>query len=220
MKYKSGEVSIFMVLMIVFIVLFVAAGSVAVWSYLNYVEKRDNVDTIVAYEVAVARREQADELEADFIEREKQPNLVFSGPEEYGSLNFSYPRTWSVYEASTDASRNPGYQAFLHPIVVPSITDNQSRFALRVTISGSNIDTMMRNYSRGISDGTITSIALSSIGQQANVTGIRLDGAITRDIIGSLIMFGVRDRTIILQTDADAFRADFDAIISTITFVP
>ena len=48
--------------------------------------------------------------------------------------------------------------------------------------------------------------------------GTRLDGSFTEDIRGSAVIFKIRDKTVTLRSDAETFRADFDALIKTITF--
>jgi hypothetical protein len=48
--------------------------------------------------------------------------------------------------------------------------------------------------------------------------GTRLDGSFSKDIRGSAVIFKIRDKTVTIRTDADTFRADFDALVATITF--
>ena len=67
-----------------------------IWMYLQYDEARTDVDGQIADAVAVAKDEQATKDEADFLEREKNPYLNFSGPVDYGELSFKYPKTWSI----------------------------------------------------------------------------------------------------------------------------
>ena len=49
-------------------------------------------------------------------------------------------------------------------------------------------------------------------------SGTRLDGKFSDDIRGAAVIYKIRDKTAVIQTDADTFKADFDALIKTITF--
>lgn len=198
---------------IVFIITTVAAGGVLVWALMNYFDQKNNVDTKVASAVADAEKKQADELEADFNERDKAPNRQFAGPEDYGSLAFDYPKTWSVY-VEKDASSSSSYQAYLNPVVVPPISSSQ-QFALRVSIEARDTDQVIASYQSLVKKGDLKSSAVKLDGQD----GTRLDGLFSKDIRGSAVIFKIRDKTVTIRTDADVFKADFDALISTITFV-
>lgn len=198
---------------IIFIITTVVAGGVLVWALMNYFDQKNNVDTKVASAVATAKKEQADELEADFNERDKSPSRQFAGPEDYGSLAFDYPKTWSVY-VDKDASSSSSYQAYLNPVVVPPISNSQ-QFALRVSIEARDTDQVIASYQSLVKKGDLTSSAVKIDGQD----GTRLDGLFSKDIRGSAVIFKIRDKTVTIRTDADAFKADFDTLVSTITFV-
>jgi hypothetical protein len=195
------------------IILTLAVGSVAVWAYINYNDQKANVDTKVAEAVAEAKKEQADDDEAKFAEREKEPNREFVGPDDYGRLTFSYPKTWSVYVAEDNSSRGGTYEAYLNPITVPPVSDKQ-QYALRITIESQSYDEVIENYQDLVTDGKLSSSSVSANDQ----TGARFDGNFTDDIRGSAVIFKIRDKTLTLQTDADTFKPDFDALITTIKF--
>jgi hypothetical protein len=215
MRYKSGEVDIWTIITIVLGVLFLAAGSLAIWAYISYSDQKNNVDSKVLEAVATAKKEQADEDEKKFAEREKEPRRDFVGPEDYGRLTFKYPKTWSVYEAST-AAAGGNYEAYLNPIVVPPV-NNKALFALRTTVYAKDFDSINKQYEQAVKKGDLKSSPLETIGK-TDATGIRYDGAITKDMRGSLIVFKLRDKTVVMQTDAETFKPDFDAIIETIDF--
>ncbi|MDR0397950.1 MAG: hypothetical protein LBH36_02085 [Candidatus Nomurabacteria bacterium] len=215
MKYKSGEVDTWMIVNIVLGVLFLAASGFAVWAFISYQDQKNNVDSIVAERVATAKKEQADEDDEKFSQREKEPNRGFVGPEDYGRLTFKYPKTWSVYVAS-DASNGGNYEAYLNPITVPTVSSREI-FALRVTIYDRDFDQLNKTYEPLVKKGDLKSTPLETIGE-TDATGIRYDGAITRNMRGSLIVFKLRDKSVVMQTDAETFKPDFDALIKTIDF--
>lgn len=211
-KKERGAIDGWMLSTIGLIILCIGAGSLAIWAYLNYQEQKTNVDGKVDVAVAEAVRDQTETLQASFLEEEKKPNEEFAGPEDYGLVSFMYPKTWSVYVAR-DASSGGNYEAYLHPVVVPPVS-NTEQFALRVLIETKDYDTVVSSYERRITDGKLRSSTFAVNGE----TGVRLDGNFTDDIRGSAVIFKVRDKTVTLRSDADTFRPDFDALIATVKF--
>jgi hypothetical protein len=189
----------------------IAAGFL-VWALINYFDQKNNVDTKIATAVAEARKDQADQDEAKFLEREKDPNRQFVGPEDYGRLQFDYPKTWSLY-VEKDATSGSTYEAYLNPVAVPSVS-NSTQFALRVLIESKDYDQVINSYQTAVRRGDLTSSTVKADEQ----SGTRLDGKFSNDIRGSAVIFKIRDKTVTLRTDAETFRPDFNALIGTITF--
>jgi len=211
-KYEQGKISGSLLAIIGLSVLVVSAGSLAIWAFLNYNEQKSNVDGKIDLAVAEAKKAQADEDEAKFAEREKEPNRQFVGPDNFGRLVFDYPKTWSVYVAK-DGTESNSFEAYLNPVSVPPVSRDQ-QFALRVTIEQKDYDEVIRSYESLVEEGKLRSSATSSMGHN----GTRLDGNFSDNIRGSAVIFRVRDKTITLRTDADTFKPDFDALIKTIDF--
>lgn len=205
----STPVIVTIVLLSIFVVAF---AGLAIWAYLNYDDQRTNVNLKIDAAVAKAEKQQADELEAKFLEREKEPNRVFTGPSDYGSLSFKYPKTWSVYLASEGGGRN-GYEAYFNPVVVPPVSEEE-RFALRVTIMNQSYEEVIKDFQSQVEDGNLRSSATKANGEN----GTRLDGNFSDDIRGAAVVYKIRDKTAILRTDADTFKPDFDRLIKTLTF--
>ena len=201
------------ILTFVFIFTTVAALGLATWALINYFDQKQAVDSKVSDAVAVAVKEQADKDAADFLEKEKQPNRQFVGPEDYGRLSFDYPKTWSIYVAK-DASSGGTYEAYFSPVAVPTVSTSQ-QYALRVLIEEKDYDKVIDSYSNLVSKGELKSSSVTADGQ----TGTRLDGAFSKDIVGSAVIFKIRDKTVTLRSDAQTFvDPDFNALIQTITF--
>ena len=213
--YNKGAVDGWMISTIGLIILVLGSGSLAIWAYMNYNEAKTDIDGKIALAEAEAKKEQAEEDEAKFAEREKEPRREFIGPDDYGRLSFTYPKTWSVYVAK-DAQKGGDYEAFLHPVQVPSL-ENQAtqQVALRLQIVDKDYDVYLKQYERLVSDGKLRSSTVSVNGEN----GIRFDGDFTKDIRGAAVIFKIRDKTAVLRTDADTFKPDFEALIKTVTFV-
>lgn len=210
---ESGAVSGSLIAIVALIFLFIIAGSLAIWAYLQYNEARTNVDGKVDVAVAEAKKEQADADEQKFAQREKEPNRQFVGPDDYGRVTFDYPKTWSVYEAK-DVSKNGGtYEAYLNPVKVPPVSATQ-QFALRVLIEEKDYPTVLETYQSKIKDGKLRSSSFSANGND----GTRIDGSFTEEIRGSAVIFKIRDKTLTVRTDANTFKPDFDVLIKTLNF--
>jgi hypothetical protein len=210
--YEHGGVSGSLLAIIGLIVLVLVAGSFAIWAYLNYNEQKTDVDGKIDLAVVQGKKEQSDEDEKKFAEREKEPNRTFIGPDDYGRLTFDYPKTWSVYEA-TAITKGGDYEAYLNPISVPPVSSTQ-QYSLRVLIQEKDYDQVVKSYESLVKKGDLRSSATSANGNN----GTRFDGSFSKDIRGSSVIYRIRDKTVTVQTDADTFKPDFENIIKTIKF--
>ena len=209
---EQGMANPWLIVGIIFIITTLAATGGMTWALMNYLDQKDNVDTKVSSAVNTAVKAQADKDAADFQAEEKKPNRDFAGPEDYGALSFAYPKTWSVF-VEREASVAGVYQAYLNPVSVPPISATQ-QFALRVTIETKDYDTVLNAYQPQVKKGELKSSAVKANGQD----GTRLEGAFTKDIRGSAVIFKIRDKTVTMRTDADTFKGDFNAIVESIAF--
>ena len=211
-KNENGAITGSLIANILLSVLFVAAGSAAIWAFMNYTEQKTNVDGKIDVAVAEARKEQSDIESAKFAEREKEPNRQFVGPDDYGRVIFDYPKTWSVYVAK-DVTEGGDYLAYLNPVTVPPVSDKQ-QFSLRVIVEQNDYDKVTTEYDARVKKGDLRSSGVTANGN----TGIRFDGNFSKDIRGAAVIFKVRDKSVTLRTDADTFKPDFEIIIKTINF--
>ncbi len=193
---------------------FLLVGSLAfgVWSFVNYLDQKQDVDIKISKAVDAAKKEQADADEIKRQESLKVPNLVFYGPSDYGRVTFNYPKTWSTY-VSKDGSSGGSFEAYLNPVAVPPITSGQL-FALRVVIKTEDYDKALTSYSSLVKSGKLESSAVSADGSN----GTRFDGNFSDNLRGSLVIFKIRDKTLTIRTDANTFTEDFNAIVSSIEF--
>ena len=186
-----------------------------IWMTLQYNDVRDDVDGQIAVEVAKARDEQAQVDEAEFLEREKYPYKTFSGPADYGQLSFEYPKTWSVYVAE-DAATGGDFNAYFNPIQVNAMSKNTIN-ALRVTIRNKSFDDVAAEYQRYMDrkDSNLSVESITVNGATAN----RYTGTIPdTDLSGYVVIFKIRDKTAVMQTDSVLFKDEFDKPINTVKF--
>lgn len=192
--------------LIISVVVMLGLGGFGIWSYVQYLDQRDYTDEKIAVAVTDANAAQKEELEADFAEREKEPYRRWVSPASVGSVEIQYPRTWSGYVEEDVGGSNP-VDAFFHPSVVPA--DKKTQYALRLVVDETAYEKIIEDYDRELEEGTVTAKPIEISG----VTGQRFDGQIERDISGALVIFPLRDKTLQIWTQSNAYVADFNSII-------
>ncbi len=187
--------------------LLVIAIAGLVWLLVDYLDLKNNFDSKTNFAVAEAKKKQADKLEADFAEREKEPNLQFVGPEDLGRLTFKYPKTWSTY-----IDEGTSYQAYFAPKFVKKYKTD-SKYSLRLKIENKEYETVLKKYDSLVKKGELK----TSVFKVGEVNGTRLDGKFSKTLRGSAVIIKNRDKTITLQTDLSTFSKEFDDLVKTIT---
>lgn len=189
---------------IVFIVLYIQ-------KYIEWDAISTDVDGQITSAVAVAREETATEMEEQFAEREKYDYKQFSGPVDYGSFSFEYPKTWSVY-VSKDAANGGDFEAYLNPREVPPVSAS-AIIALRVRIRDTSFDSVAKSYENSIKNGKLELKTQTVGGVLANV----YTGEISNGRRGAIMLLKLRDKTVMLQTDAETFLNDFYRVLDSVT---
>ncbi len=213
-NHERGAISASIFAIIALTILVVAFGSFGIWSYVNYMDQKSDVEGKVEGAVAKAKLEQSTADEKRFAQREKEPMKQFVGPSDYGRLTFDYPKTWSVYQA-TDVAVGGGvtFQAYLNPVIVPPLTETQ-KLALRVTIEQINYDQKLASYDKQIKKGELK----SSVYTDGTHTGTMLVGNFSKEMISTAILLKMRDRTLMMRTDGDVFSEDYATLLKTVKF--
>ena len=189
-----------------------------IWMFVQYDEKRTDVDGQIAEAVVKAVDENTTKLENEFTEREKYPYLTFAGPADYGELTFEYPKTWSVYVAK-DARNGGDFEAYFNPVEVNEISDTNVD-ALRLSILDTAFDDVAETYQREL-EGDEPAMRLDSItiGQANNITANRYAGKIPgTEFMGYVVVFKIRDKTVVMQTDSVLFEEDYIKLLSSVRF--
>ena len=203
---ESGAANPLLISSIILAILSAALGSVMVWALINYNDQKVNVDSKIEVAVTDAKKVQTDEDEKKFIEREKAPYVQYVGPEDLGRVTFNYPKTWSVYNGYDPKSGE--LAVYLHPGVIPFVATGQ-QFAVELKVVRRSYEQSLKTYESLVKKGDLKSAPIVVNG----FTGVRLDGKFSKVIEGSVVMFKLRDKTLIVATDANTFRPDFDGII-------
>ena len=182
----------------------------------DYNEVKSDIDSQIAVAVAGAVDENTLKLENEFAEREKSPSRSFTGPEDYGSLSFEYPKTWALY-VSADASKGGDYVAYFNPVQIDAINNKNSLYALRLTITTKSSESIiadyqskMKNKNSNLSMDTFVINDVTINRYTGNIPGTEYNGYI--------VVVKIRDKTAILQTDSYLFESDFNNILNTLDF--
>lgn len=213
-NYERGVISTSIFAIIALTILLIAFGSFGIWSYLNYVDQKKDVDGRVEEAVAKAKLEQSTIDEEKFSEREKQPMRQFVGPIDYGRLTFDYPKTWSAYQA-TDVSKGGGvtYEAYLNPILVPPVSET-NKIAVRVKIEQKTYDQTLATFDKQVQKGELK----TSVYNDGVHIGTIMVGNFSKDMISTAVFIKMRDRTLTMRTDGDVFKDDFTTLLKTVKF--
>lgn len=186
-----------------------------IWMFVQYSETREDVDGQIAVAVAAAKDEQAKADEEEFSEREKYPYNTFSGPADYGQLTFEYPRTWSVYVAA-DAANGGDFEAYFNPIQVNTVSKDTIN-ALRLVIRNKSFDDVAAEYQRYLDRGNYN-LKVGTITVNGTTANIYEGTIPNTDLNGYIVIFKIRDKTAVMQTDSVLFKTDFDKLIETVKF--
>ena len=152
-------------------------------------------------------------------EAAKSPVAVYKGPDTYGTVVVSYPKTWSAYVDSTGRGQAllDGYFA---PLVVPSISDKGSVFALRIQVLNQAYASVVQQQTSAQQSGKVT-ISPYSLPKVPSVVGVKVVGNISSEKSGTLIILPLRDKTLQISTEGTQYLNDFNTyVLPSATFSP
>lgn len=207
---QEGTLDPLMIPLIVSVVLVIGLAVFGSWSYLQYLDQKNNVEATVETAVTEAEVAQKTVLEAEFAEQSKKPNVKWVSAASIGSIELTYPRTWSGFVDESDSGSNP-LNGFFHPKVVPA---DGANYALRILVDEKDYTREVASYDQEIEKGVVKAKAIT----RAGVTGVRLEGEIDTKYSGAIVIFPLRDKTVRIWTESDVYLPDFNKIISSLTF--
>ena len=212
---KDNSTLVFIIVIVFLSVLMVTFFGLFIWKLMDYNEISTDVNGQIDVAVAAAKDKQAMELEQEFSEREKYEYRIFSGPVDYGQLSFEYPKTWSVYVAS-DASKGGDFKAYFNPIQVNEVSDS-TIMALRVSVRDKDFETVAEEYQKYVQarDSKLSMSSVTFNGITANKYVGTIPGT---ELNGVVVIFKIRDKTAVIQTDSVNFEADYNKLLDTVQF--
>jgi len=216
---QTGAMNALLLPLILMIIFFIGVAAFAVWAFSSREDYKNNVNQKITAANAKAVQAEDAKKDAQFAEDYKKPLKVYSGPAAFGSLQLSYPKTWSGYVDETP-NGIADVDGYFYPGVVPDTQAQNSAFALRVQVVNQSYSNVMQNFATYISSKKVTSIPYS-LPKVSSIIGSRLDGEIIQNKQGSMIVLPMRDKTLKLWTEASQFENDFNnTILPNFTFSP
>lgn len=199
-------------------VMLVGALGFAIWAFMERGTYKDKSDEIVAREVKLAEQRVSTEKDKQFVEEEKKPNKQYRGPSTFGSVEFSYPKTWSAH-IDEKADGNTPISGFLHPDFVPGLKSGTA-FALRIEVVTDSYDNVLKSLDSKVRSGKIA-VTPYRAELVPDVLGSRVEGEVNTGQKNIVVLFPIRDKTLKVSTESETFYKDFnETILKTLKFVP
>jgi len=208
--------------LIIVSLLFVLALVFGLWAYGQMQSYKTTASKNTA--AAAASNKKAADAQAKYDTLAKAPYKTYQGSPTFGTVSFSYPKSWSAYDgSSTDEPLN----AYFYPDIVPS-TDSNTAYPLRVELLGTDYAEAVQQFSSQVTDGSVKASAYipPKMKGVTNVQpGTRFDGAIGQSDNGTqqgaMVIIKVRDKTLQISAQSAAAVKDLDDIVlASLTFVP
>lgn len=207
MKKSGGK---WLMPFIVVTVLLVGTLGFAAWAYMERAMYKDDTDALITEAVAIAVQKAETAKDSEFIEKEKNPLKTYAGPATFGSVTFSYPKTWSGYVDESNKGSTP-LEGYFHPNVVPGLDSGQA-FALRIAVVDKPYADELKRFDSDVRAGRVN-VSPYRAPKVQDVLGSRITGEIERNKKSTLVMLPLRDKTVKIWTEADNFVKDFDQIV-------
>jgi hypothetical protein len=218
-RNQHGLANSLLIALILMIVLFITAASFAAWAFSSRQDYKNHSDQKVAVAVASEKTVVQATDAAQYAEAAKQPLKPYNGPSAYGAILIKYPKTWSAYVSESDGGGTP-IDGYFQPDFVPSTTDPNQTFALRLQVVQESYDQVLAQYTSLAKQGTVT-VTPYKAANVPSAIGVRVDGQIIPQKKGSMIVLPLRDKTFKLWTEADTYEADFNNnILPNYSFSP
>jgi hypothetical protein len=215
---QAGFISSLLMALIGTVLLFLLAAGFGAWAFGSRQDYKLNSDKKVADAVKAAKTATQQEDATIYAEQAKSPLKTHVGPDAFGSVAVQYPKTWSAYviENGNAVPMND----YFHPDVVPDTGKPTNAYALRVQIVQSTYSTVMTQYS-SLAVAKKVTVTPYKLPKVPSVVGSRVDGQITPQKQGSMIVLPLRNVTLQISTESTDFENDFNNIIlPNLTFSP
>lgn len=213
MPRKDNSKIIFIVVIAVVSVIALTFIILFIWKAVEWNDLNTDVQSKIDKAVSDATMALETKKENEFAEREKYPYNTFTAPEDYGGLSFEYPKTWSVYVAKSAEENKGDFEAYLNPGVVSPISATTIN-ATRVTIKNQTFEKTIAEYEKLVEKGKM-SMSVHTLNND-NYPAVKGDtynlyrGELPSKLRGAVAVFKVRDKSFILQTDAEVFMGEGD----------
>ena len=208
---QHGQINVLLIPLITAIVFLLVAIGFGGWAYSSRQDYKVNSDKKVAVAVAAAKEAESTAKDTAFAEELKKPLATYSGPSTFGSLVVKYPKNWSAYIDDVGQGNVP-INAYFYPQIIPSLTASTTTFALRFQVVTDSYASIVAAYGQDAKQGKVT-ITPYNLPQVSTVIGVKIDGALSQSIKGTMIVLPVRDSTLKIWTENSLFADDFANLV-------
>jgi hypothetical protein len=215
---QSGRINALLIPLILITLMFLGSLGFGLWAYTGREDFKNNVDEKVGVAVKVAIDKAKTEKDNEFIEKEKEPLSTYKSPNELGTINIRYPKTWSAYvdETGRGSAELDGY---FNPLLVPGVSSGKA-YALRLQLINKSFDVEAKSFDGPVKQGKIKAQPYQPK-NLPNIVGLRLDGEIRSGVAGVMILIPLRDKTIKIFTESDQFIPDLERhVLENLNFAP
>lgn len=188
------------------------------WAFASMMDYKGNSDKKSSEAVEKALAIQKSTLEANFEQEAKSPYTVYKTGLEFGSLTFSYPKSWSMYVESSSSNSNSTLDGYAHPGYVPSVSGDTA-FALRFQITSRQYSDELKAFDGQIKNSKVT-VAPFRPDKVQSVLGSKITGNIESTKNGVLYILPLRDKTIKIWTESTSYSGDLDTLITSLSYIP
>lgn len=217
---QTGFVSGLLLPLIFVSVLFTAALVFGVWAFVSRQDYKLHSDNKAAVAVAAAKEATQKEDAVKYADESKKPLKTHIGPEAFGAVSVMYPKTWSAYVIEHTGNTGVPMNDYFHPDVVKDTSDLTTAYALRVQVVSSTYSQVMAQY-QSLANSKKVTVTPYKLPKVPTVVGSRVDGQITAQKQGSMIILPVRNVTLQISTESQDFLDDFNTrILPNLSFAP
>lgn len=213
----KGHIPVLPIVSGLLVFLLICVSALAGWAIMERQDYKNNVDKKVAAGVEAQKQAISTAKDKELAEKEKLPLKTYTGPESYGSLKISYPKTWSGYVAP--ANGTAALDAYFHPDVVPGV-GSTAAYALHVQVLTTTYSKSVQQYAALTKANKVKSSPFS-LAKQPKETGTKIEGQIATNQQGVVVLIPLRDKTIKISTENPQYLNDFNTnILPNIDFQP
>lgn len=221
---QDGAVNGLVISLVMTVVLLIGAISFGAWAYSSQQDYKKNSDAKAAVAADVAKEAANDAKEKEFLERVKEPYKTYEGPDTAGSLVLNFPKTWSGYVddggAAGSTNSGVGLNGYFSPGVVPSTTDRDAAFALRIQVVPQAYASVLEGFGSQQQAGKL-SISAYVLPKLPKIVGVQVKGELADKKNVTMVVLPLRGDTLEVWTEGSQYIDDFNNhILPNLSFSP
>lgn len=208
---QSGAVSGVAISLVLAVIFLIAAIGFGAWAFNSRQDYKFHSDQKAAAAVVAAKQQEDKVKDKQFAQDEKYPLRTYNGPEAYGSIRLAFPKTWSGTVDDSGKDTSTLIDGYFYPNIVPSISDQNSTFALRIQVLNrayadvaKDFADIQQNKDKPV---TITPYAFPKL---PKVVGVQINGNLPNDKTGIMVAVPLRSETLELWTEGTQYTVDFN----------